>query len=133
MSSLRRRTESTTNILDDNDTNIWTNRQKKIRGYLQKSFIVNTILLVALVVLLVFKVGLYEKDKKTLKDNEVSFGTTNSNNGVCIPCDSLGSTVKANDTLFDSISRTEDGGKICCYKDQEYMQKMISRVCNICV
>ncbi|XP_063429703.1 uncharacterized protein LOC134712259 [Mytilus trossulus] len=128
MSSLRRRTESTTNILDDNDTNIWTNRQKKIKGYLKKSFIVNVILLVVLVVLLIFKVGLYEKDKKTLKDNEVSFGKTNSNNGVCIPCNSLGSTVKANDTLFDSISRTEDGGKICCYKDQEYMQKMISRM-----
>ncbi|XP_052105423.1 uncharacterized protein LOC127738276 [Mytilus californianus] len=126
--SLRRRTESTTDILDDNDANIWTNRQKKLRGFLQKSCVVNVVLLVVLVILLITKIGLYEKDKKTLQSNEVSFRTTNSNNGVCLPCDSLGSSIKVDDTLFDSISRTENGGKICCYKDQEYMQKMISRM-----
>lgn len=125
--SLHRRTESTTDILDDNDANIWTNREKKAKKFIKYSFFINVFLLVVLVGLLIAKTYLLERDRDSKPERDVEYNTATSDNGVCVPCNYLGPEVKPEDTLFETIEKHE-GGKICCHKDKSYLQTMISRV-----
>lgn len=121
------RTESTSHILD-NDSNSATIRKQKLRKYLGVSLRINVCLVIPLLVLVVIRSRLHEQDKQDAKEADAAYKAANSENGVCLPCDSLGPGIKAENTLFDSIQYTKNGGKICCYQEQPYLQIMISRV-----
>jgi len=121
------RTESTSHILD-NDSNNVTIRKQKLRKYLGVSLRINVCLVIPLLALVVIRSMLHEQDKQDAKERDVAYKAANSENGVCLPCDSLGPGIKAENTLFDSIQYTKNGGKICCYQEQPYLQIMISRV-----
>ena len=120
------RTESTSHILD-NDSNSVTSRKQTLRKYLGVSLRINVCLVIPLLVLVVVR-SIYEQDKQDAKERDAAYKAANSENGVCLQCDSLGPGIKAENTLFDSIQYTNNGGKICCYQEQPYLQIMISRV-----
>lgn len=129
--SLQRRTESTTHILDDNDTNLWTNRHRKAKKFIKSAFYFDVFMLVVLVGALILKSYLQERDTQSnSEDSDVSYNPAASDQGVCLSCDYLGPEVKTAETLFDKIEMLEDGGKICCYKSEAYLQTMISRMMN---
>lgn len=121
------RTESTSHILD-NDYNSVTSRKQKLRKYLAVSLRINVCLVIPLLALIVTRSMLFEQDKQDAKERDVAYKAANSENGVCLPCDSLGPGIKVETTLFDSIQYTKYGGKICCYQEQPYLQIMISRM-----
>ena len=67
-------------------------------------------------------------------DNGVA-GVENKTSGVvhrpdtmCVPCDYLGPSVTTEDTLYDSITTTRCGHRICCVKDKQYLYRLVVRV-----
>ena len=49
--------------------------------------------------------------------------------GVCLPCDYLGDKITAEDTLFDSITTSNDGKhKLCCTNKPSFLPELIGKV-----
>lgn len=67
-------------------------------------------------------------------DPEVSL----SKDSVCVSCDHLGDDVRAKDTLYDVIERSQCGNKLCCYRHGDVgslihrVWRAISLECLIC-
>lgn len=97
------------------------------------SFILNVLLLCVFIILLVLR-GNSQSNKEqtewTPNKHILQKMDTNvilTEDDICLSCDELGDSVNVNDTLYDFITKSSCGGKLCCFKGRG-LKMFISKV-----
>lgn len=117
----------------------------RCNSYLQNGSKQKTVLIISFLlnlILLGFCLGLrlwWRNDRDTAADDGALRGArcysldpevSLSKDSVCVSCDHLGDDVRAKDTLYDVIERSQCGNKLCCYRHRD-VGSLIHRVLEI--
>ena len=106
----------------------WT---KVSRTLCKVSFGINVGLIAVLLAIFLYRNIDDKQQKEIIENSEIKEGLVDggkSPDTMCVPCDYLGPSVTAEDTLYDSITTTKCGHRICCVKDRQYLYRLVVRV-----